>query len=285
MGRKKCLILLFTIILVIAILFILQNGVKEKKLTHYSKNFTIENDFKSNKKIPKDKLSSFTKLQETQWCNRVPGFITPPGLKVALASYPGSGNTWVRYLLQQLTGALTGSVYFDPKLVENGFPAEGVSDGRVIAVKTHFHDIHTLTRYDKVILIVRNPWDAILSFFHYVTQKSHTNTAKRPIIKGKFDQFAEKQLSKWLEFNLKWLAHYSVFQSFLEMLRCYFSTNSMVKPYFKYRDGRLRGAFSDAQLIRLIMIIKLTVLILSQSSALIILEDGKTSNFFISFLK
>ena len=140
-----------------------------------------------------------------------------------------------------------------------------------------------ILRYDKVILIVRNPWDAILSFFHYVTQKSHTNTANRPIIKGQFDQFAEKRLSKWLEFNLKWLAHYSVFQSFLQMLRCYFSTNSIVKPSFKYRDGRLRGAFSDAKLIRLIMIIKLTVLILSQSSALIILEDGKMSNFLLAF--
>ena len=31
--------------------------------------------------------------------------------KVALASYPGSGNTWVRYLLQQSTGILTGSVH------------------------------------------------------------------------------------------------------------------------------------------------------------------------------
>ena len=241
MGKKKRLILLFTIILVISISFILQNRVREKQLTRHSKNFTIENDFKSNKKIPKDKLSSFTKLQETRWCNGVPGFITPPGPQVALASYPGSGNTWVRYLLQQLTGALTGSVYFDPKLVENGFPAGGVADGRVIAVKTHLHDIHTLTRYDKVILIVRNPWDAIWSHFHYVTQKSHTNTADRLIIEGKFDQFAEKQLPKWLEFNLKWLAHYSVFLSFFQLLSCYFSTNSI--PSFKYMDGRLGGHF------------------------------------------
>jgi hypothetical protein len=28
----------------------------------------------------------------------------PPGPRVALASFPGSGNTWVRYLLQQATG-------------------------------------------------------------------------------------------------------------------------------------------------------------------------------------
>lgn len=28
----------------------------------------------------------------------------PPGKTIALASFPGSGNTWLRYLLQQATG-------------------------------------------------------------------------------------------------------------------------------------------------------------------------------------
>jgi hypothetical protein len=48
---------------------------------------------------------------------------------VALASFPGSGNTWVRYLLQQATGILTGSVYKDYALLKNGFPAENVVNG------------------------------------------------------------------------------------------------------------------------------------------------------------
>lgn len=42
--------------------------------------------------------------------------------KTALASFPGSGNTWLRYLLQQVTGILTGSVYNDLFLKNNGFP-------------------------------------------------------------------------------------------------------------------------------------------------------------------
>ena len=44
---------------------------------------------------------------------------------VALASFPGSGNTWLRYLLQQATGIITGSIYNDDgndKLAQNGFP-------------------------------------------------------------------------------------------------------------------------------------------------------------------
>ena len=32
-----------------------------------------------------------------------------PGRVTALASAPGSGNTWVRYLLQQLTGEALGA--------------------------------------------------------------------------------------------------------------------------------------------------------------------------------
>ncbi|KAA0191301.1 hypothetical protein HAZT_HAZT005754 [Hyalella azteca] len=34
----------------------------------------------------------------------------------ALASFPGSGNTWARYLVEGATGIHTGSVYLDEEL-------------------------------------------------------------------------------------------------------------------------------------------------------------------------
>ena len=37
----------------------------------------------------------------------------PPGPKTALASLIGSGNTWVRHLLQLVTGIFTGAQYKD----------------------------------------------------------------------------------------------------------------------------------------------------------------------------
>ena len=43
---------------------------------------------------------------------------------IALASFPGSGNTWLRYLLQQATGIITGSIYKDHALLRNGFPGK-----------------------------------------------------------------------------------------------------------------------------------------------------------------
>lgn len=43
-----------------------------------------------------------------------------------LVSFPGSGNTWVRGLLQQLTGICTGSVFCDIDLRRRGFPGDGI---------------------------------------------------------------------------------------------------------------------------------------------------------------
>ena len=37
------------------------------------------------------------------WCKQL-GLKAAPGKITALASFPGSGNTWLRYLLQQATG-------------------------------------------------------------------------------------------------------------------------------------------------------------------------------------
>ena len=39
---------------------------------------------------------------------------------LALASYPGSGNTWIRWLIEAATGIYTGSVYKDAHLYFEG---------------------------------------------------------------------------------------------------------------------------------------------------------------------
>ena len=39
---------------------------------------------------------------------------------MALASFEGSGNSWVRQLLESATGIYTGSVYYDPAYVKVG---------------------------------------------------------------------------------------------------------------------------------------------------------------------
>ena len=71
------------------------------------------------------------------WCSGPLRFLDPPGPLTALASSPGSGNTWTRHLIQQFSGYVTGSIYTDSVLRKNDFPGENFYDGRVIVIKTH----------------------------------------------------------------------------------------------------------------------------------------------------
>ncbi|XP_071824642.1 WSCD family member GA21586-like isoform X3 [Apostichopus japonicus] len=50
--------------------------------------------------------------------------LMPPGslAVVALASLPGSGNTWLRYLIERVTGIYTGSIYNDRTLSVGAWP-------------------------------------------------------------------------------------------------------------------------------------------------------------------
>lgn len=57
---------------------------------------------------------------------------TPP----LLWSFPGSGNTWVRQLLEQATGITTGSVYSDSSLSDT-LVSEGFCDDTSLVIKAH----------------------------------------------------------------------------------------------------------------------------------------------------
>ena len=103
---------------------------------------------------------------QIDWCISPLGFKAQPGPVVALASFPGSGNTWLRYLIQQASGYLTGSVYKDYALLKNGFPAENVSNGSVLVVKTHEFGPGARGHFEKVILLVRDPFASLQAEFN-----------------------------------------------------------------------------------------------------------------------
>ena len=98
----------------------------------YYRNYEIE----YNLQVPKEFYANKT-LKNPKWCNGPIRYLDPPGPLTALASFPGSGNTWIRYLLQQATGIATGSVYNSSQFLKSCFPGEGVYNGSVIAIKTH----------------------------------------------------------------------------------------------------------------------------------------------------
>ncbi|KAK3514500.1 hypothetical protein QTP70_018667 [Hemibagrus guttatus] len=86
----------------------------------------------------------------------------------ALASFPGAGNTWARHLIELATGYYTGSYYFDGSLYNKGFKGERDHwrSGRTICIKTHESGKKEIEAYDSSILMIRNPYKALMAEFN-----------------------------------------------------------------------------------------------------------------------
>jgi len=105
---------------------------------------------------------------------------------IVLVSFPGSGNTWTRLLLEQVTGIFTGSVYCDKELKQEAFLGESVASGNVIVVKTHvpgtgYPKMHrhatNPTNLKGAIFITRNPLDCLVSEWNGQNLHKHRHTA------------------------------------------------------------------------------------------------------------
>jgi hypothetical protein len=108
-----------------------------------------------------------------------------------LFTFPGSGNTWCRLLIEYGTGIYTGSVYNDDKLL-TALPGEFTCNWQVSAVKAHPHthrasDLlsgHYLSdndkcrrgniqRFERFVLLIRDPFDSVWSEFQRRVSQSH----------------------------------------------------------------------------------------------------------------
>ena len=168
-----------------------------------------------------------------EWC-RLPLRLQPrPGPVVALASFPGSGNTWLRYLIQQATGdypslfrsalnqhtiakvclffqgLMTGSVYKDYSLMKYGFPGESIANGSVIAVKTHEFGRDAIAPFDRAVLLIRDPFASIQAEFNR-RSGGHVGyaSAEKYRRENKWRNFVLNKAEEWAAMNLAW---YSAF--------------------------------------------------------------------------
>lgn len=120
-----------------------------------------------------DKVKAFSKdlPPMDNGCHFINGTKRKP---VALVSFPGSGNTWVRQMLEKVTGICTGSDICDMSLRYKGFTGEYVRSGAVLVVKTHskspkqdeLEKYFLRSNYGSAIVIVRNPMDALVSDYN-----------------------------------------------------------------------------------------------------------------------
>ncbi|XP_069987402.1 WSCD family member AAEL009094 isoform X1 [Penaeus vannamei] len=141
------------------------------------------------------------------WCQHL-RWRDPPGPTTALVSFPGSGNTWIRYLLQQVTGYYSGSVYKDYALMKNGFPAESVSNGSVVVVKTHEWGPEMRKAFSRAVLIIRDPYLAIQAEFNRQSggHIGHAQPDKYTRDHGRYwSKFVTNKAISWMNTTLDWL--------------------------------------------------------------------------------
>lgn len=119
-----------------------------------------------------------------------------------LYTFPGSGNNWLEMLVERASGIHIGSVYRDLYLIRTTFPGYGRCDRSVSLVLLHtlFHSHRefekqvlpdvclesNITRFHRVVMLIRNPFDAIWSEFQreHSDKKNHTGV----ISHDRFDQ-------------------------------------------------------------------------------------------------
>ena len=98
------------------------------------------------------------------------------GTPVALVSWPGSGNSWVRLLLESTTGIYTGGVDCDFSYYAAGMIGEGIVSNNVIVVKSHWEP-PTWNFTNKILYIVRNPFDVFVADWNREQGHSHVAVA------------------------------------------------------------------------------------------------------------
>jgi Sulfotransferase domain len=134
-----------------------------------------------------------------------------------LVSYPRSGNTLLRSLLERTTGLVTGSDTRPDRSLsreladQHDLVGEGcIQWTQVACVKSHWPERrgHSTLSAKRVVLLVRNPWDAIDSYWNMNATKSHTRT----LVDAVYDEYRDKweglvrnEITVWLDFLQYWM--------------------------------------------------------------------------------
>ncbi|PIK54207.1 putative WSC domain-containing protein 2 [Apostichopus japonicus] len=136
---------------------------------------------------------------------------------IALASFPRSGNTWSRSLIQIATKYYTGSVHWETERnlqrVQEWFKA-GVEDYKLrrgVCVKTHnFGQSHVNIFEEGAILLLRNPYYSLASEFIRYNSVLRNETKERIVemMKTNDENWTKKflaQYEKWKFTALSWI--------------------------------------------------------------------------------
>lgn len=153
---------------------------------------------------------------------KIPNQITPLPPKLLpnttlLTSYPRSGNSLFRNLIERITNMVTGSdtrpdrTLSKALAVDHHLIGEGIVHSSMTPViKTHFPERKGYAVYyaQRIILLVRNPYDAIDSYWNMCCTNTHTESVVEDIYdlyREKFENLAKNEICTWLKFVKYWL--------------------------------------------------------------------------------
>ncbi|GAA5895635.1 hypothetical protein JCM8208_005287 [Rhodotorula glutinis] len=140
-------------------------------------------------------------------------------LRTGFVSYPRSGNSYLRSLIERATGYQTSSIYCD-KGLQRTFLGECDHKANFF-VKSHFpalpkvipendkHFVDFYRSYDQVVHVVRNPLDAISSWWHLAnsprTAEGFQDHEHKVDLPG--GKFGDKQRDDVLDLARRWRRH------------------------------------------------------------------------------
>lgn len=127
-----------------------------------------------------------------------------------LASYPRSGNSLMRNLYEKITLRVTGSDMMGGLLEHDLVGEMATGTNKTQFVKTHYPERMGGRPFavSRAVLLVRNPYDAIDSYFNLMTTSSHTtsmNKEDRKKYQSVFAEMAKKEILVWQDFHEFWL--------------------------------------------------------------------------------
>jgi hypothetical protein len=129
-----------------------------------------------------------------------------------LASYPRSGNSLLRNLFERATLRVTGSDMRGGLTAHDLVGEAAIQAQQVQFVKTHYPERIVPTAQfpcSRAVLLVRNPYDALESYFNLMTTNTHTTDLKEEMREkyvGVWEEMVLKEIQVWKRFHNYWLS-------------------------------------------------------------------------------
>mmetsp|Transcript_107297 Transcript_107297/g.218948 ORF Transcript_107297/g.218948 Transcript_107297/m.218948 type:complete len:495 (+) Transcript_107297:581-2065(+) len=137
-------------------------------------------------------------------------FTPCPRAVAALASYPRSGNSLMRNLYEKITLRVTGSDMMGGLQKHDLVGEMATGTNNVQFVKTHYPERmgRPPFRVSRAVLLVRNPYDAMDSYFNLMSTSTHTKSLteeERKKYANVFGEMAKREVLVWRDFHEFWL--------------------------------------------------------------------------------